>query len=243
MWPESPRAINSQEHLTAASRVLTSPVALICRLIGFGKPVRNWCNSSWSQTTFSTFCIPQSSNSFRSCTKTDTGSVGCNFHRWNSFFQQHKCSRVHCIISFSFATTKSSCSSPLSPSQIASASPSSNVGDLTAFVASFHWLSQTIWTIQSRPHSRTLSGYWCVLPLRLLQQATILCYQCNRQLFLEKCLNFNISGIEHGVFIGTIRESSRTDILMQVLIEGFRTIVSYSPNTVCMGLLHGVWNL
>ena len=36
---------------------------------------------------------------------------------------------------------------------------------------------------------------------------------CNRQLFLEKCLDL---GIEHGVFIGTIRESSRTDVLMQV---------------------------
>ena len=52
-----------------------------------------------------------------------------------------------------------------------------------------------------------------MVPLRLLQQATILCYQCNRQLLLENVL---ISGIEHGVFIGTIRECSRSDVLMEV---------------------------
>ena len=36
----------------------------------------------------------------------------------------------------------------------------------------------------------TVLGYWCVLPLRLLQQATILCYHCNRKLLLVNVLIF-----------------------------------------------------
>ena len=151
---------------------------------------------SWSRTAFSTFGIARSNNHFRSCMKMNTSSNGSKYvvRQINGTMQQRLSSCWRCLKGKRLQFGSDSVKRNRMTSSLWKRSWSTQWNLLHCVAGKVSPMKVTPkLTIHSCPHSQTVSGYWCVLPLRLLQQATILCYQCNRQFFLEKCNNFSYS--------------------------------------------------